>query len=361
MNRHQLWWALIFSLIFVGCSFQATPLLIKIGLVAPFEGQYRNIGYDALWAVKLAVQEVNSAGGVGGYRVELVALNDNADPQQAWEQARELARDPQVMGVIGHFREDTALAALDAYHQAGLVLIAPAVSALELTRSGYDEVFRLGASEEELIVNLVEFVASTRDVQWMAIVAEPHPRPVQDVAELQGIELQGFVSPQEFLREGQGRRFDLIFFGGSDTSAADFLVKLQEEVNPPELIGGENLNSRHILAWAGEAAQGLIYATSTQVVTDPQFVAAYRALAGGDPGPWAGLAYDATKLLLQAMARAIEADGHPSREGVIHALQRGEVFHGLSGDIDFDDQGNLIDPPIYIYRLENEFPGERLN
>ena len=56
---------------------------VKIGLVAPFEGRYRYVGYDVFYAVRLALQEVNAAGGVGGYHVELVAYDDGADPAMA--------------------------------------------------------------------------------------------------------------------------------------------------------------------------------------------------------------------------------------------------------------------------------------
>lgn len=361
MGRNNfLFIALFLALVVAGCAFRATPPLIKIGMVAPFEGLYRPIGYDALWAVKLALQEVNTSGGIGGYKVELVALNDSADPEEARRQAYELSLDPLVMGVIGHFQEETTLAAIETYHEAGLVLVAPAVSALQLIRPGYEEVFRLGATEEVLAQSLVEFLATTRGARRMAIVAEPHPRPVQDEAALQGIELQGFASPGEFLRERGGRRFDLVFFGGSDAAAADFLLALQGIANPPELIGGENLNSPHILAWAGEAAQGTTYASSTVTVDDPQFIASYQALAGGSPGPWAGMAYDATKVLLQAIAEVIAANGHPTREGVIAALHLLSGYQGLTGIIAFDEQGNQINPPVHIYRIEDAFPGIRL-
>lgn len=42
------------------------PRVIKIGLVAPFEGRYRYVGYDAIYAARMAVQEINAAGGAGG-------------------------------------------------------------------------------------------------------------------------------------------------------------------------------------------------------------------------------------------------------------------------------------------------------
>jgi len=118
----------ICHLIFVSACGSTHPV-IKFGLVAPFEGRYRPIGYDAIYAARLAVRERNASGGVGGYRVELVAYDDGGDAQAAVERARQLALDPQVMAVIGHFRVDTTRVAWDVYAREALPLIAPVIPA----------------------------------------------------------------------------------------------------------------------------------------------------------------------------------------------------------------------------------------
>ncbi len=51
------------------------PTTVKIGLVAPFEGSYRSIGYDAVYAARLVVREINATGGIDGVRLELVAYD----------------------------------------------------------------------------------------------------------------------------------------------------------------------------------------------------------------------------------------------------------------------------------------------
>jgi len=91
----------------------ATQPVIKIGLVAPFEGRYRAIGYEAIYAARLAIREINTQGGVRGYRIELVALDDRADPDQAITSTRQLMIDPQVMAVIGHYQPDATDAAMN--------------------------------------------------------------------------------------------------------------------------------------------------------------------------------------------------------------------------------------------------------
>ncbi|MBI5563352.1 MAG: amino acid ABC transporter substrate-binding protein [Chloroflexi bacterium] len=98
--------------------------MIKIGLVAPFEGRYRVIGYEAIYAARLAIREINARGGVNGYRIELVALDDRGEDDRALTAARQLIIDPQVVVVIGHYRPMTTDAVLSDYCAAGLPLMA---------------------------------------------------------------------------------------------------------------------------------------------------------------------------------------------------------------------------------------------
>jgi ABC-type branched-subunit amino acid transport system substrate-binding protein len=97
---------------------------VKIGLVGPFEGKNRPIGYDVIYSARLAVREINAAGGIGPYRVGLVALDDFGDPAIAVKNARALALDPQVVAVVGHWTEAATAAARPVYQEAGLASLA---------------------------------------------------------------------------------------------------------------------------------------------------------------------------------------------------------------------------------------------
>lgn len=109
------------------CSFPGSVRpTVKIGLSAPFEGLYRDLGYEALHAVRLAVRERNEAGGVGGrYLVELVALNDFNEAEEAVVQARKMAVDTGVMGVLGGWSPVAAQAAAPEYERLGLAFLSP--------------------------------------------------------------------------------------------------------------------------------------------------------------------------------------------------------------------------------------------
>ena len=76
----------------------------KIALLAPFEGRYREIGYNALYAIRLATSPTN---------MELLAVDDGGTPDSAADRARALAGDPQVQAalVLGYASTDPAVLA----------------------------------------------------------------------------------------------------------------------------------------------------------------------------------------------------------------------------------------------------------
>ncbi len=113
-------WLLVIFLL-SGCA--SVDPVVKIGLVAPFEGQNRAVGYDVIYSARLAVREMNEAGGIGGYRVALVALDDSSDPTLAAQTARALVADPQVVAVVGHWGEETTAVAAPIYAAAGLAYL----------------------------------------------------------------------------------------------------------------------------------------------------------------------------------------------------------------------------------------------
>ena len=119
---------LLLALLLLSACASVRPV-VKIGLVAPFEGRERAIGYDAVYAARLAVREANAAGGIGGsdgrggYRLALVALDDRGDAELATQTAAALVVDADVVAVVGHYLPETTAAALAVYANAGLPLL----------------------------------------------------------------------------------------------------------------------------------------------------------------------------------------------------------------------------------------------
>ncbi len=106
----------------IGCI-AATPPVTRIGLVAPFEGRFREIGVDVIPAVRLALREwaANSTG--DNLAIELIAYDDLGTVDDAIIQAERLTTDPSVVVVIGHWLDWTTQAAAPVYTEHGIELV----------------------------------------------------------------------------------------------------------------------------------------------------------------------------------------------------------------------------------------------
>lgn len=112
----------LFAAVVSGCK-NVAPV-VKIGLVGPFEGKNREIGYDVIYSARMAVREVNREGGIGEYKLAMVALDDFGDPLSAEAMAAALAEDDSIMAVIGHWLPESTDAAAEIYHGLDIPLIA---------------------------------------------------------------------------------------------------------------------------------------------------------------------------------------------------------------------------------------------
>ncbi len=83
---------LLAVLLFAGCMRIQTPT--RIALLAPFEGRYREVGYEALYAARLAFQDAQTDA------IELLAVDDGGTIDSASDRARALVLDPQVRVVL---------------------------------------------------------------------------------------------------------------------------------------------------------------------------------------------------------------------------------------------------------------------
>jgi len=295
---------------------------VKIGLVAPFEGRYRYVGYDLFPAVRLAVRETNGAGGVGGYGVELVAYDDGADPALAAQQARKMAVDPEVVVVLGHFREETTEAALPVYAQAGLPLVAS--GGLEpMAGLAGDRIFVLGPYAGEVACAMLE------GVEAAALVSQGGPlgHALQEAAEERGVYLAPVVSvgATSWLEAVLAADPPVVLCDADPTTAGEVAAALQTCGWRGEFRGGPALAAADFAAVAGEAAEGVwfpsLWSLPGEVEAGPGFTAAYMEVSGGTtPGPLALPAYQATRQVLEALAADIAAHGVPSREGMATVL-----------------------------------------
>lgn len=101
-----------------GCAVVRTAEPVRIGLLAPFEGRYREVGYAALYAVQMALQERELAD-----RIELLAVDDGGSDHTAAQRAQALCQDPRVIGVLALGYNATSEITQQAFDDLPVILI----------------------------------------------------------------------------------------------------------------------------------------------------------------------------------------------------------------------------------------------
>jgi len=344
------------------CRFPgAVRPVVKLGLVAPFEGRYRYVGYDVIYAVRLAVREVNAAGGVGGYGVELIAYDDGADPALAVEQARKLAVDPAVVAAIGHFREETTRSAVSVYAEAGMSLVGPAVFTPGLA-DGVEGafVYRLGPPAQVVAGAILERIEGLRLQQAEGVrttlVTQGGPLG-EAVQQLTPSALpMTLVSPEEadWVATVLASNPDVVVGDADPVTAGEVVAALRAAGWQGSFLGGPELSAADFVAVAEGAAVGALFVTPYPLPADvpgsADFAAAYREVSGGvSPGPLALPTYEAAWVVLEALAEDISAGG-PTRAGIAAALSVVER-DGALGGIRWDADGDWTAAPLYWYRV----------
>jgi neutral amino acid transport system substrate-binding protein len=98
---------------------------LKLGALLPVTGDLSSIGQNMPAAAKLAVDTINSCGGVNEKPVTLVSEDDQTDPTAGAAAMTKLADVDQVAGVIGSFASSVSGAAVDIAVRNKIMLISP--------------------------------------------------------------------------------------------------------------------------------------------------------------------------------------------------------------------------------------------
>lgn len=344
--------------ILTACAFPGTVVpTLKVGLIAPFEGRYRYVGYDVIYAVQLALLEANEEGGVAGWGVELVAYDDGADPLMAIEQAGKLGVDPAVVGAIGHFRRETTVAAVESYREAGIPLLAPGLLSPSAGQQG-GAVYWPGPAAEPVAEALFERISRLAPTGHVVLVGSGGSleaalqRAARERAgqEYIGVSVDSDRWPEEVLTLDPA----VVVCTLDPVPAGEVVAALHRAGWAGHVLGGPALSASDFASVAGDSAVGAAFVTPWPFPADvhggDDFAAAYRRVSNGiEPGPLALPAYEATWLLLEALERAA-ADGKPTRQGVSAALAAAER-RGVLGKLALNEAGRWADLGLYWYHI----------
>jgi branched-chain amino acid transport system substrate-binding protein len=339
---------------------------IKIGAFLSLTGATSAYGVSASNAIKLAVDEANSSGGIDGKQIQLDVEDDESNTQAVPDIVNHLVKEHKVHALIAEPVSVRAMVAAPIAQQNQVVMISSASVKPELTMQG-DYIFRacfISSTEGDAVA---KFAVDHLKAKSAAIILDDK----NDYA----VVLAGFFAESFKKRGGQivsEQKYeanatdlstqlnaiktaapDIVFAPGFYTTAPLVAREVKKAGIKSTLIGSDGWDSPKLLDAGSEPFEGVYFANHFWAASnDPiatKFVADYRAKYGVDPDAGAATAYDATRMLLDAFKRAKSTESAAVR----NALAQTKDFPGVTGKITLDPNRNA-QVPVYMLRIEGD-------
>jgi branched-chain amino acid transport system substrate-binding protein len=149
-----------------------TPTEIVVGTHQDLSGPIKGWGVPVSNGMKMAVEEINAAGGVQGRKIKLIVEDSGYDPKKAVLASQKMVERDKIFAMIGPMGSPTVLAAQDILFDAGVLQLFP------LTAAEFTFKFDPAKPQERLkFNNLLPYVESTRAALKYMVEAKNSKKP----------------------------------------------------------------------------------------------------------------------------------------------------------------------------------------
>jgi branched-chain amino acid transport system substrate-binding protein len=332
---------------------------IKIGIVASLNGENRPWGIDSLAGAKIAVDEVNAAGGIGGKKVELLEGDSNSKPEQGKSAAEKLIADGALV-LLGEVASGITMQMGQAAFEKGVPVIAIGATRTDLTEKN-GAMFRVCYTDALQGPVMAKFAYDELGLRKIGLVTDknlPYSTGLSDSFREYFVKLGGEIIDEQFYESGQTdfkaqltslktKTPDGLFLSGYFTETGPIARQSREVQLNVKLLGGDGWDSKEILNTGGEAILGSFFCNHYNDKDDRpavgEFLKKWAAKYPTNPVPattMGALGYDAAALAIDALKRV---QGTMNSKNLITALEETTGFVGVSGDITL--KGMKGDPP----------------
>jgi branched-chain amino acid transport system substrate-binding protein len=342
--------------------------VVKVGHVAPLTGGIAHLGKDNENGARMAIDEINGAGGlkVGDktLKLELVAEDDKADPKEGTLAAQKIV-DSGVVAVVGHLNSGTSIPASKIYADANVTQISPSATNPKLTEQGFKTTFRVVANDNQQGGVLANYAASEMKAKTIAIIDDrtAYGQGLADVVEKVAKEKGVKVVAREFtndkatdfnaiLTKVRAAKPDVVMYGGMDATAGPMAKQMKQLGIKAPMLAGDGVCSPEFIKLAGDAANVLTCSMAGEAVEKlakgEEFKQKYKAKFNAEVQVYSPYSYDAIYVIAEAIKRAGKAE-----RAAITAAMPATNYTGLTGTIAFDDKGDIKNGAISMFKVKD--------
>ena len=339
---------------------------IKVGAAFELTGNVANYGKSTNEGLKLAIDEINKAGGVNGKQISLVESDNKSEPAESGNSVTKLITQDKVVAVVGPATSGCVNAATPISTANKIPHIAPCATAPNITNDNgkvKEFVFRACFIDPFQGQVMAVFADKTLKVKNVAIFYDSSSDYSKGLAEVFQKTLEGkggkIVAKEAFLGKDVDFKAALTKLKASNPEAiyipgyyeeVSKIIKQAREmgINCP-LIGSDGWESPKLAEIAGKDALKNCYYISAFNAQDEDksvqdFIKKFKEKYQKDPDIFAMQGYNAGLILADALKRAGTTDGTK----VAKAIAETKDLPVASGKLTFDANHNPVMPALVI-------------
>jgi branched-chain amino acid transport system substrate-binding protein len=375
-NRFLIAALFVATVCLVPMAAAAQGQVIKIATQSPLSGGQSAIGTDIKNGAQLAVEQLSGPLAKLGFKVELAAFDDQANPDTGVANAKSIVADPAVLAIIGHYNSGVQIPSSEEYHAAGLVNVSPANTNPKVTDRGYAEVNRICGRDDVQGAVGAQYAAAKGIKSAYVLhdktaygqgIAEYFQREAKNL----GIKVLGFSGTEEkanfdsILTPILASKPQVIYFGGMFDQSSVLFKQARQKGYKGMFLSDDGFDSSDAVKIGGDVllqGTGTFYSTVAGPASlypgTAKFVKDFKAKFGSEPQPFAAQAYDCTAIALKAIESAAVAAGNkvPDRAAVAAAVRALKDFKGITGTINFNAKGDLVKAKYFIIQVTSADP-----
>lgn len=337
---------------------------VKIGVVAELSGPGAPSGTNWRDGTRIAVEEINSDGGILGKQVEVTEYDTQTDPQTSRALVQK-AIDEGAYTIWGTVYSGSTIVNMLVAQQSEVPQFVGSESPT-IVEKGNPFVFRTSSGAQKGVPSLIPYFTDTLGVKKVAIewvnnefgkgghdifaklINEAGVEIVADVSSEQG--QTDYAADVSKIKESGA---DAVFVYMNQEESARFLIEARKQGLDMPLVGEVTLTEAKVIELAGDAANGALAhvgltATATQIPGIAEFAEKFRAEFNREPS------HDAIKGYVGAWATKYVTE----MVGEFNGAKFADQMHGLCLkaadyprillDTCWDDRGEMSRPSFMV-------------
>lgn len=333
----------------------------KLGLNFELTGSVSAYGSAEEKAAKMAVEEINAAGGINGKKIEVTSKDNKSDNSEAATVATNLATEGKVNAIVGPATSGATASASPNAESAAVPLVTPSGTTDDLTvaKDGKtkDYVFRTTFIDSYQGQILSKFATDDLSAKKVVLYYDNSSDYAKGIAKEFKKHYKGEIVAEETFQSGdtdfqsaltkiKKAEFDAIIMPGYYNETGTIIKQARELGIEQTIAGPDGFADSKLIELAGKQNVNNVYYISGFSASSSdkaaKFAKDYEAKYGEKPSMFAALGYDSVYMVAEAAK-----DAKTSKD-VATNLAGLKDFEGVTGTMTMDDKHNPVKSVVMV-------------